>query len=312
MMLRQLVAPRVTWAALCFAATAESPPAQPAAAECCEHAALARRVAALEAAAVAVVATAATLLLLARGPADDWCAAQNGALTAGLPAFPGAPSMQPLPLVALLALPPASPRHSDAWEPPRGRLAALDAWAAGSRQLAEELLEHDVPVLWRADPGLAALVEAWPRWLRGIVNPAAGEAEAAAAEAAATTGVLTRLAPPFGSAGAGRGWRLQFFKSSSGEDGAGGTEQAARPLSPYRNGSLAELLALRAAGREAGVFGPGDGPPPYYFDGALGAAVGRVPAEAFRALPAGLDEGLLSLSLSNLVYMENPYSYKKC
>jgi hypothetical protein len=27
---------------------------------------------------------------------------------------------------------------------------------------------------------------------------------------------------------------------------------------------------------------------------------------------AGLDEGLLSLSLSNLLYMENPYSYKKC
>jgi hypothetical protein len=26
---------------------------------------------------------------------------------------------------------------------------------------------------------------------------------------------------------------------------------------------------------------------------------------------AGLDEGLLSLSLSNLLYMENPYSYKK-
>jgi hypothetical protein len=30
------------------------------------------------------------------------------------------------------------------------------------------------------------------------------------------------------------------------------------------------------------------------------------------ALPAGLDEGLLSLSLSNLLYMENPYSNKKC
>jgi hypothetical protein len=27
---------------------------------------------------------------------------------------------------------------------------------------------------------------------------------------------------------------------------------------------------------------------------------------------AGLDEGLLSLSLHNLLYMENPYSYKKC
>jgi hypothetical protein len=28
-------------------------------------------------------------------------------------------------------------------------------------------------------------------------------------------------------------------------------------------------------------------------------------------LAACLDEGLLSLNLSNLLYMENPYSYKK-
>ena len=27
---------------------------------------------------------------------------------------------------------------------------------------------------------------------------------------------------------------------------------------------------------------------------------------------AGLDEGLLSLPLSDLLYTENPYSYKKC
>ena len=27
---------------------------------------------------------------------------------------------------------------------------------------------------------------------------------------------------------------------------------------------------------------------------------------------AGLDEGLLQFSLSNLLYMKNPYSYKKC
>ena len=27
---------------------------------------------------------------------------------------------------------------------------------------------------------------------------------------------------------------------------------------------------------------------------------------------AGLDEGLLSLSFSNVLYTENPYSYKKC
>ena len=33
---------------------------------------------------------------------------------------------------------------------------------------------------------------------------------------------------------------------------------------------------------------------------------------AIRADVAGLDEGLLSLSLSNLLYMENPYSYNKC
>ena len=30
------------------------------------------------------------------------------------------------------------------------------------------------------------------------------------------------------------------------------------------------------------------------------------------ALPAGLDEGILSSSFPNLLYMENPYSYKKC
>ena len=29
------------------------------------------------------------------------------------------------------------------------------------------------------------------------------------------------------------------------------------------------------------------------------------------ATSAGLDEGLLQFSLSNLLYMENPYSYKK-
>ena len=29
-------------------------------------------------------------------------------------------------------------------------------------------------------------------------------------------------------------------------------------------------------------------------------------------LAAGLDEGLLSLRLSNLLYVENFYSYKKC
>ena len=28
--------------------------------------------------------------------------------------------------------------------------------------------------------------------------------------------------------------------------------------------------------------------------------------------PAGLDEGLASLSLSNLLYIENPYIYNKC
>ena len=39
----------------------------------------------------------------------------------------------------------------------------------------------------------------------------------------------------------------------------------------------------------------------------------RAGAAAARKAPAAvLDEGLLSLSLSNLLYMENPYSYKKC
>jgi hypothetical protein len=31
-----------------------------------------------------------------------------------------------------------------------------------------------------------------------------------------------------------------------------------------------------------------------------------------RRAEAGLDEGLLPLSLSDLLYMENPYGYKKC
>ena len=44
------------------------------------------------------------------------------------------------------------------------------------------------------------------------------------------------------------------------------------------------------------------------------AAVGPIAALAeaqLAAAAAGLDEGLLSLSLSNLLYMENPYNYKK-
>ena len=40
--------------------------------------------------------------------------------------------------------------------------------------------------------------------------------------------------------------------------------------------------------------------------------LGSVVVEFVVAVPAGLDEGLLSLSLSNLLYMENPYGYKKC
>ena len=41
------------------------------------------------------------------------------------------------------------------------------------------------------------------------------------------------------------------------------------------------------------------------------------PSQSFATLvasdsPAGLDEGLLPLTLSSLLCMENPYSYKKC
>ena len=35
-------------------------------------------------------------------------------------------------------------------------------------------------------------------------------------------------------------------------------------------------------------------------------------AAAGCAATAGLDEGLLQFSLSGLLHMENPYSYKKC
>ena len=37
----------------------------------------------------------------------------------------------------------------------------------------------------------------------------------------------------------------------------------------------------------------------------------EIPELKALSTPAGLDEGRLSLSLSNLLYMENPYSYKK-
>jgi hypothetical protein len=48
---------------------------------------------------------------------------------------------------------------------------------------------------------------------------------------------------------------------------------------------------------------------------ALQRAAGAHHAESARGgarRAAGLDEGLLSLTLSNLLYMENPYSHKKC
>ena len=35
-------------------------------------------------------------------------------------------------------------------------------------------------------------------------------------------------------------------------------------------------------------------------------------APGLAAQLAGLDEGFLQVHLSNLLYMENPYSYKKC
>ena len=45
---------------------------------------------------------------------------------------------------------------------------------------------------------------------------------------------------------------------------------------------------------------------------AIGAVLKVWRAEMTAHVAAGLDEGLLSLTLSNLLYMENPYGYKKC
>ena len=51
---------------------------------------------------------------------------------------------------------------------------------------------------------------------------------------------------------------------------------------------------------------------------ALNGPKRRLPARAvfwstyIADINASLDEGFLSLSLSNLLYMDNPYSYKKC
>ena len=47
-------------------------------------------------------------------------------------------------------------------------------------------------------------------------------------------------------------------------------------------------------------------------DGADDCVVTGVRTAAARTAAAGLDEGLRSLSLPNLLYMKNPYSYKKC
>jgi hypothetical protein len=44
----------------------------------------------------------------------------------------------------------------------------------------------------------------------------------------------------------------------------------------------------------------------------LNVVAGRTDCGDAAGVAAGLDEGLLSFSLSNLLYMDNPYSYKKC
>jgi hypothetical protein len=45
---------------------------------------------------------------------------------------------------------------------------------------------------------------------------------------------------------------------------------------------------------------------------AIGAVLKLWRAEMTAHVAAGLDEGLMSLTLSNLLYMENPYGCKKC
>ena len=43
----------------------------------------------------------------------------------------------------------------------------------------------------------------------------------------------------------------------------------------------------------------------------LGICHGGLPCAAFQDAAAGLDEGFLQFSLSNILYMENPYNYRK-
>ena len=72
---------------------------------------------------------------------------------------------------------------------------------------------------------------------------------------------------------------------------------------PQATYSVPHSIPLHGAGLNKSP-AAGRGPPPAGA-GAQAAAGGRGLARR------GLDEGLLSLNLSNLLYMENPYSYKK-
>jgi hypothetical protein len=68
----------------------------------------------------------------------------------------------------------------------------------------------------------------------------------------------------------------------------------------------AEELALDGAGAALPVGTP-------LFDMGSGYAINdAISGELAATRPAGLDEGLSSLPLFNLLYIKNPYSYNKC
>jgi hypothetical protein len=256
------------------------------------------------AAVVAGAACAAAWLLLPRQQ-HAACGALHAALSSGTPAWPGAPTLRHLPVTALLDLAPPPPRASDSWEPAAGFLSAIDGRTPGADQLAAMMVDHDTPFVWKAHPSAVHLSRTWTAWLTDIVARATVDPEKGlqASEAKAMSGVLTQLARPYtlgglpqrsapGAGGAGdyrrpvaRGWRFKYRSGAAKAPGSTRGGPMGRLACPFRNASLLELLRLREAGEEAGVFGREDGVPPYYFDGMLEGGAAAAPAAVFSALP---------------------------
>ena len=133
---------------------------------------------------------------------------------------------------------------------------------------------------------MSRLSDAWNGWLEGVIRGALSGGKAAG-EAEAMAGVMTRLAPPYalrfatteGEAdaaaretpvsvlgGLGRGWRFKYSRTP---------EPLDHSFSPWRNGTLLELLRLLRDGEAQGAQAA---PPPYYFDGVLEGAQQVLPS----------------------------------